>query len=541
MAPRRSPNPDLLFEDVRAPRVERLLRGGPLPMDRATVFVTHRCNFRCGYCNGPHQAPGLGSRARRRVLARTFTPELLDRLLDDWSRHGLGHVHFTGGEATLDRHLPSYVAGARARGMLVSLTTNGSARPELYRELVASGLTEVRISVDSADPVEAERIAGVPGVLPRVLRALRELVRLREAGAGLFVIVNLTLQRFDPRAVRHTLERLLATGPDDLKLLVADETSAEIEAAASRDQVDELLSLSRRFGTFPLLEEKTRALFRRNVFGLEGPEPRHLMRRCHVPLTERTLDAEGVYPCSIYLRYLGRPLARADAPFEEQQRAIEDFVESHDCRSDPICSRHCSGCCRALNVEVGRREAEDEQGRRALERPVLRPPPSRWGLDEVRARLRQILSCEPGPAPFLVIKPQGLAHEREIRSYLADQGVEVRAARWIRDWASFARYLYLKPDRFQREADLHRHLWRGEAYRAGEGRHGILLEAPGAPMAQLQRIKRELRRWLGEERRRVQLGHDLEVVRFSPVHVPESRDLEWEARVAQWALGGTGP
>ena len=168
-----------------------------LALSRATVFVTHRCNFACRYCNGPHINDSIPRETRKDFLSRRFTRESFQHLLDDWEKHKLRQPgNFTGGEATLAPDLPWFMEQAAERKMLVSLTTNGSSPPALYRRLVESGMTEVRISIDSHDAAEFDKIVGVNGAFRRVENTIRELVRLRdEEQRSIFIILNVSTLR----------------------------------------------------------------------------------------------------------------------------------------------------------------------------------------------------------------------------------------------------------------------------------------------------------------------------------------------------------
>ena len=212
---------------------------------------------------------------------------------------------------------------AAKRKMLVSLTTNGSSSPALYRRLVESGMTEVRISIDSHDAAEFDKIVGVNGAFRRVENTIRELVRLRdEEQRSIFIILNVSTEFFDLERCKHIIDYLLAAAPDDMKLLVIAESASSIQSKASRKAVDEILDLVRQRNPdgYELLEKKVRTLFRKNTFGLKGMDARYLMKRCYIPLTERTIDAKGIYPCSIYLDIPGTRLHRQSLPLKNSRR-----------------------------------------------------------------------------------------------------------------------------------------------------------------------------------------------------------------------------
>ena len=104
---------------------------------------------------------------------------------------------------------------------------------------------------------------------------------------------------------------------------------------------------------FPLLRRKLRTVFADDAIGLATARPAaDGSWRCYIPLTERTVDGEYYYPCSVWLREGGAPLGRTDEPQAEQRRKSAAFVSGHDCRREPICQRYCLHCTRQFNDAV---------------------------------------------------------------------------------------------------------------------------------------------------------------------------------------------
>ena len=66
------------------------------------------------------------------------------------------------------------------KNFLSSVTTNGTANPIIYQQLVECGLTEVRISFDSYDAQKFDGSVGVRGAFKKTLRGIQEIVRLRD-------------------------------------------------------------------------------------------------------------------------------------------------------------------------------------------------------------------------------------------------------------------------------------------------------------------------------------------------------------------------
>ncbi len=99
----------------------------------ACTLFTRGCNMRCPFC---HNA-SLVTRADEQKM---YTNEEILRFLK--KRQGmLDGVAITGGEPTLMRGLPEFLADVRALGYKIKLDTNGT-RPEVLKNIVDSGLCD---------------------------------------------------------------------------------------------------------------------------------------------------------------------------------------------------------------------------------------------------------------------------------------------------------------------------------------------------------------------------------------------------------------
>lgn len=355
--------PDLIFPEWRAQRSERLIRHyrakknwdlSDLQLDRATVFITHRCNLLCRYCNGPHLNPKFTAAERRAWLGKEFSRATFARVLEQFQAFGLKHIHFTGGEATLNPYLADFIQSATDAGMLCALTTNGTAKAGLFRKLINCGLYEIRISIDSFVPTKYDAIVGIKGAFKRLEANLAEIVRMRDQeNCRVYLILNATVGAFNLSELQETIEKLIRLKPDDIKLLIVGEEEDLVHQRVTSEQMLSLESwLKDKNLGFELLPLKIKNFYDSRSFGLKDAQTQAKMKYCFVPLTERTLDAEHVYPCSIYLRYFGSPIASVKKSVAQQQEEIIRFVTEHRCLEDEICFNYCTRCTREFNVEV---------------------------------------------------------------------------------------------------------------------------------------------------------------------------------------------
>ncbi len=108
------------------------------------VSVTDRCNFRCQYCM---PAEGLAWLPRPALLSY----EEIERVVRLLSRMGVRSVRLTGGEPLVRRDLARLVERLSEIDELedLSLTTNGYLLARDVDELLAAGLRQLNVSLDS--------------------------------------------------------------------------------------------------------------------------------------------------------------------------------------------------------------------------------------------------------------------------------------------------------------------------------------------------------------------------------------------------------
>ncbi len=113
--------------------------------------LTHRCPLQCPYCSNPLTLERAGVELPTEVW--------LD-VLEQAAKLGVLQLHLSGGEPTLRRDLEEIVALAAKVGLYASLITAGVllTRERLER-LAALGLDHVQVSVQDAEPGNADRIA----------------------------------------------------------------------------------------------------------------------------------------------------------------------------------------------------------------------------------------------------------------------------------------------------------------------------------------------------------------------------------------------
>ncbi|MBI5478915.1 MAG: radical SAM protein [Deltaproteobacteria bacterium] len=156
---------------------------------------------------------------------RQVTPADVERAIDEAAAMGLDGVVLSGGEPTMRRELPRWVARARRAGLRCGLVTNGrvlSHRPAFDR-LVAAGVGGVTISLHGPQAVHdaMTRAASFRETLGAVEAAV---------GGGLATTVVCVVTRANLGALRDLVDRLVPLGR--LRLVFS---LVEPEGAAARD------------------------------------------------------------------------------------------------------------------------------------------------------------------------------------------------------------------------------------------------------------------------------------------------------------------
>lgn len=135
------------------------------------IEVTNHCNLLCETCPRTfvtYEEPKTLSWENFLKIAEQF-PNMERAVL-----HGIG-------EPLINKDLPRMIAHLKARGVYVLFNTNATLlNAEWSRQLIDSGLDELRCSIDGADPKTYALIRGAP-LLHKIVHNLTEFMRLQQA------------------------------------------------------------------------------------------------------------------------------------------------------------------------------------------------------------------------------------------------------------------------------------------------------------------------------------------------------------------------
>ncbi len=286
-APRTRAAVDKLERSELAPALPRELQ----------IEVTSRCNLRCSACLRSHTtlAPDrdLELEAFRRIVGGLPALERVAFQLN--------------GEPLLAPHVFTMIAEVAARGAWTVMNSNGVLLDEARRAaLLASGLHELRISMDGATAATVRAMAGAD-VFERVSGNVAALVRERGGAArprvGLWMIATLQTLPELPELIWHAAR----LGADEVYVqrLVLTGRGAATEARSAHGRVpdggvlasaiEEAERVAAEVGVALRASGRQRVL--ESLRPVEGPDPQ---RGCFRPWRSAVVTAEGrVLPCCI--------------------------------------------------------------------------------------------------------------------------------------------------------------------------------------------------------------------------------------------------
>jgi len=139
------------LSDARAKNASELSQ-----MKRCEMIINEHCNFKCSYCKG--LAKEVFADRKRKEL----TLDEIKSNIDIWCKtEPLENIRFSGGEPTYHKNIVEIVAYAKEKGIKrIVISTNGSNRKELYERLINAGCNDFSISLDAADQVTGDMMAG---------------------------------------------------------------------------------------------------------------------------------------------------------------------------------------------------------------------------------------------------------------------------------------------------------------------------------------------------------------------------------------------
>ncbi|HET9622905.1 MAG TPA: radical SAM protein [Kofleriaceae bacterium] len=182
-----------------------------LPPPALDISTNDLCGLACNMC---------GNRATARD-PHTMSADDVQALIAQAAAWGIRRVALTGaGEPFRDKRMLDHIRYANALGHLVTITSNGFPISDAIADELATRVISVSISIHGARDATHEAITGVAKAGDNAWRAIRRMVRARDAHAGskLSVNVSTVIQRGNFAEIPDLVRRARDEGVDGVNL-----------------------------------------------------------------------------------------------------------------------------------------------------------------------------------------------------------------------------------------------------------------------------------------------------------------------------------
>ena len=183
-------------------------------MKRCELIITEYCNFKCSYCRG--LKPEIYGNRKIKEL----TLDEVKYIIDLWcANKPLENIRFSGGEPTLHKNIVEIVKYAKTSGIKrIAISTNGSNKISLYKELIDAGVNDFSISLDACCAEVGDKMAGgIKNSWLKVVENIKEISKLTYVTVG----VVLTPENID--GTIDTIKFAHSLGVADIRIITASQ------------------------------------------------------------------------------------------------------------------------------------------------------------------------------------------------------------------------------------------------------------------------------------------------------------------------------
>ncbi len=147
--------------------------------ESVSFTITNVCNLRCKMC-GQWSEEGY-MHANKERLRHEMTLEEWLRLVDELASNDVRSVLLRGGEPFLFSGIIDLLEYINARGMFISIDTNGTMLKKYAADIVRLGSMHLTISVDGPEEIH-DQVRGVEGCFQRLREGIESLHELEQDG-----------------------------------------------------------------------------------------------------------------------------------------------------------------------------------------------------------------------------------------------------------------------------------------------------------------------------------------------------------------------
>lgn len=298
-------------------------------MKRCELIINDYCNFKCPYCKG--LAKEVFSDRKRKEL----TLDEIKNVIDLWCENEpLENIRFSGGEPTYHRNIVDIVAYAKEKGIeRIAISTNGSNKPEKYEQLLAAGCNDFSISLDAADAITGDVMAG--GILGSWHKVVDN---IKWISKETYVTVGVVLEPENVPNFLNIVSFASDLGVADIRVIPSAQWNEPLEELTEIDSalLDKHPILKYRVANF-VHGKRIRGLTKDNVTS------------CPLVMDDSVIAGQHHYPCVIYMREQGKPIGGVGA--DMRQHRI-DWYENTNTHEDPICKGNCLDVCVDYNTKA---------------------------------------------------------------------------------------------------------------------------------------------------------------------------------------------
>jgi MoaA/NifB/PqqE/SkfB family radical SAM enzyme len=164
-----------------------------------SLTITNACNLRCQMCGQWSQEGYMHD--RKDGLKQELTLADWKRLIDEIAAHGVHSVLLRGGEVSLFPDIIELLDYINARGIFISIDTNGTMLKNHAADLVRIGKIHLSISVDGPEEIH-DRVRGVAGCFSRIRENVALLNELeKSSGRQISKSITFTISPYSYRGL----------------------------------------------------------------------------------------------------------------------------------------------------------------------------------------------------------------------------------------------------------------------------------------------------------------------------------------------------